>query len=337
MLVRNNIIKHPLGIELETPLLIPSFSSKGFSFNNHGESEATDALKVSKEFLTESLLVSAYDLYHKHIPYSEEFVCTDLTVIDSGGYETSHIYDLSATSKYPYPIKEWSIDKLDEVLYQWPKHKAAVIVSYDHGTERHALEMQIKLAEELFNKHSSFLSDFLVKPETDAQQYIQIENVIRGISQFGQFAIIGVTEKELGNSILNRMKNISKIRKGLDDANNNAPIHVFGSLDPITSILYFLAGAEIFDGLTWLKYAYFNGPAIYQTNFGAFHPELGIHVRDSQVRSKSIVNNLYFLERMKYIMKEFISTNDFSLFESLGVGISDLLKKSYSTFITNNK
>ena len=98
MLARSNKIIHPLGIELETPLLVPSFSSKGFGFKDKIKdslfdvSEVTDALEFSKEFLTESLLVSAYDLFYAHIPYIESTLCTDLIIIDSGGLLKSNIY-----------------------------------------------------------------------------------------------------------------------------------------------------------------------------------------------------------------------------------------------------
>lgn len=337
MLVRTNYLNHPLGFQVETPLLIPSFSSKGFSFKGNDESEAIDAFKVSKEFISEIVLVSAYDLHYNHFPYSEENIFTDITVIDSGGYETSEIYDLSATAKYSYPIKEWTIEKYEEILKNWPEYKAGIIVSYDHGMRRCLLQQQIGEAKSLFSRYDNFLTDFLIKPESDDQRYIQIKNIIDNINLLKTFSIIGVTEKELGNSILNRMTNLAKIRKALDDEKNFAPIHIFGSLDPITSILYFLAGAEIFDGLTWLKYSYFNGLASYQSNVGALHDQLGIHVRDSQIRSKSVVNNIYYLDKMKYIMKDFSISKQFKLFDQLHVGLGNFLEKSYNTFKSNSK
>lgn len=337
-LVRTTKLEHPLNISFETPLLVPSFSSKGFGFKNKDESEVSDALEVSKEFLGESVLFSAYDFYHNHIPHGEEYLVTDITFIDSGGYETSEIYDFSTTAKYSYPTKEWDLNKYEKVISEWPQHKAGIIVSYDHGKERYSLDIQINNARKFFSKHENFLSDFLIKPETDKQKYVQIENIVAKVGDLQGFSIIGVTEKELGNSILARMVNIAKIRIALDNSCNKAPIHVFGSLDPITSLLYFLAGAEIFDGLTWLKFSYFKGSAIYQSNYGALHNELGIHSRDDQVRSKSVVNNLYCLEKMKYLMRDFnASEHDFSLFNKLNKNLGDYLKESYITFQSNLK
>jgi hypothetical protein len=344
MLARSSKILHPLGYHIETPLMVPSFSSKGFGFkkktkeNDIDISEVSDALNFSKEFLTESLLVSAYDIYYGHIPFTEEQICTDITLLDSGGYESGGTYDLSTTSKYNYDLKEWRIEYLEHVLNNWPEHKATILVSFDHGNRRAMLEEQINSATELFKKFPKMLGDFLIKPETKSQEYVQVDNILDNIELIKPFDIIGVTERELGNSILQRMQNISKIRKALDEKGSNAPMHIFGSLDPVTSILYFLVGAEIFDGLTWLKYSYYNNSAIYMSNYGVLNTELGINTRDGKVRSIAITKNTYYLDKMKYIMKDFLKSHEFKLFDELGgSGFGYIIEKSYRTFESNLK
>lgn len=69
---RKSVLKHPSGQEIKTPLLIPSYSSKGFAFNKSGKSEIIEPMKTCKEFLEESLLISAYDLYYDNILGSYE-------------------------------------------------------------------------------------------------------------------------------------------------------------------------------------------------------------------------------------------------------------------------
>ncbi|QEE49116.1 hypothetical protein FUA48_05830 [Flavobacterium alkalisoli] len=342
MLARTSSLIHPLGIEIETPLLVPSFSSKGFGLKKmkgrkHDISEAAILLKFSKEFLTESLLVSGYDLYYKHIPYNEENFVTEVIFIDSGGYETGNSYDLSATTKFNYDLKAWNIDQLKQVISKWPEHKAGIIVSYDKGNHRISLEDQINCAKDLFKDYPLMMTDFLIKPETITQEYVQIENILKNIHHLEGFNFIGVTERELGNSILNRMKNISKIRIALDEIGNKAPIHVFGSLDPITSILYFLAGAEVFDGLTWLKYSYYNNSAIYTSNYGVIGGGgLGIATRDESLKTRSISRNTYYLEMLKYSMKAFVKDHNFNIFDDIGgKGFGELIEKSYTTFKSN--
>ena len=342
MLARSSELVHSLGIKIETPLLVPSFSSKGFAFKKKSKkkdpdvSEVAEALEFSKEFLTESLLVSAYDIYYNHIPFTEDDICTEITILDSGGYETGNSYDLSMTSKFNYDIKNWDVTKLEQMIQSWPEHKAAIIVSYDDGIHRFPLKTQIENAKSLFLKFPSMMSNFLIKPETDGQKYVQIDSILDRIKQMKSFGIIGLTERELGNSTLERMKNISKIREALDKNSIRSPIHIFGSLDPITSILYFLVGAEIFDGLTWLKYSYFNNCAIYTSNFGVLNPDLGIGIRDGQIKSMAISKNTYYLSKMKYTMKNFLKHKDYSLFDTLGAkGFGEIIETSYKTFESN--
>ncbi len=344
MLARSSKIKHPTGLNIETPLMVPSFSSKGFGFKKKTKkkdpdvSEVVEALEISKEFLTECLLVSAYDIFHKHITFGEEQICTDITLLDSGGYESGETYDISTTSKYNYDVKEWKRENLETVLNNWPEYKPAIIVSYDHGDQRIPLSEQITAAKDLFRKYPAMLSDFLIKPETKAQNYIKVKNIIEQIDDLKGFGIIGATEKELGNSILERMLNIAKIRSALDSSNNFVPMHIFGSLDPVTSILYFLAGAEIFDGLTWLKYSYFNNSAIYTSNYGVLNLELGINVRDTHVKSMAITKNTYYLNKMKFTLKDFLKDRDYNLFDELGgKGFGETIKNCYRTFESNLK
>lgn len=338
MKLKSRKISHPSGIQIRTPLLIPSFSSKGFATKNDGKSEICTPLKLSTEFLTESMLISAFDIHFNHIPEPQEFAfATEFVVIDSGGYETSSFYDFPNVLEFPIDsekISSWDIEKLNQVIKDWPEEYPAIIVNFDHGSIRKKLKEQIDDADQFFKQYSNMLHTFLVKPETFDQDYIQIDSVIDCIKLFNKFDIIAFTEKELDSSILKRMKNIQIIREALDMANVDKPIHIFGSLDPITSILYFLAGAEIFDGLTWLRYSYHRGTAMYTSNFSVLDNSVGISTHDDRVKAQSVVNNLQFLNNLKIKMINFISTQSFNEFESLGFpGFSGILENSYSTFI----
>jgi len=81
---RTSILKHPLGIEISTPLLIPSYSSKGFAMHD-GKSELCNIMIFTKEFIYETQLLSAYDIYYRHMLDTMELNPTQLTIIDSGG------------------------------------------------------------------------------------------------------------------------------------------------------------------------------------------------------------------------------------------------------------
>src|SRR5688500_5201088 len=102
MRARKSKLIHPSGSTLDTPLLIPSFSSKGFSVDKDGISETATALKITSESIYESMLISAYDIHYGYIPLGEiSGAFPQITFVDSGGYETSDSFDLSTTFKHP--------------------------------------------------------------------------------------------------------------------------------------------------------------------------------------------------------------------------------------------
>jgi hypothetical protein len=63
LLARSSTIQHPNGSKINTPLLVPSFSSKGMYINQDGVSELNKIYSIASEYITESMLVSAFDIY----------------------------------------------------------------------------------------------------------------------------------------------------------------------------------------------------------------------------------------------------------------------------------
>ncbi|MCC7001654.1 MAG: hypothetical protein IT357_05835, partial [Gemmatimonadaceae bacterium] len=134
---------------------------------------------------------------------------------------------------------------------------------------------QIATCAKLLAQYPDQLHAVLIKPRDRRARHIDIDDVVRNVASLSQFSIVGFTEKELGDSCLSRMEAIARIRLALDDAGLRAkPIHIFGSLDPVSVCLYFVSGAEIFDGLTWLRYGYYEGSAMYIQNCAARLHEL---------------------------------------------------------------
>ena len=267
MLCRTSKLIHPAsGASLDTPLLVPSFSSKAFGFGHDGKPEVHRVLDVAREFITRTCLVSAYDVYYGYVPQPQDLTITvDLMFLDSGGYEVSDDRDLSAVEKPVHRPEEWDAEKLKAIWYRWPDGLPAVFVSYDHSNHRRPVTEQLRDAKQAALAKPGHLHSFLLKPQ--AQEERNLEPALRALdAQFGElsgFQLLGVTEKELGCSPLDRMVRIARLRQALNDASIRIPIHVFGALDPLSVCLYFVAGAEVFDGLTWSRYAYASGQCVY--------------------------------------------------------------------------
>jgi hypothetical protein len=171
------------------------------------------------------------------------------------------------------------------------------------------------------------LTEFLVKPETRKKdrQYIEMDSVIKHIKELNNFDIIGFTEKELGKSLLDRINNIAKIRYKLAENNMKQLIHIFGSLDTLSTPLYFVCGADIFDGLTWLRYSYNNGHTIYQQN--EWIENLSFNRDDVYLRQTTFIRNFDYLQGLTLQMKRFLKSYNFGEFKPH----AELLKKAWNS------
>lgn len=311
MFARSSTIRHrKSGISLQTPLLIPSFSSKGFARSKDGRSEIRKILAASGEFLTEAFLISAYDVFYGHIPPPSELPFTpELIFLDSGGYEISTDTDYSSViDPLPAP-KPWDLPKLKNVLDEWPDEIPIVIVSYDHHDERKTVAEQIGNARKFFRDYPQHLHLLLLKPEKATQTLMDeaLKSAFADAAQLGSFDLVGLTEKELGRSMLDRMVQIARLRRAMDEAGVQIPIHVFGSLDPISVCLYYVSGAELFDGLTWIRYGYSDdGRCLYTHNLSVL--KYGINVSDNQAKSRAMAGNYYYLQDLQLRLREFEST-----------------------------
>jgi hypothetical protein len=292
--------------------LVPSFSSKGFKVSSEGRSEIETILASSANFLTETYLISAYDVGHKHLPAPRDLPFKpELLFLDSGGYEVSGDRDLSCVQESPPGKKAWTCQDLKAVLDDWPPEIATVLVSYDHPKERKPFVEQVAAARELF-KGRPHLWAMLIKPQSAREETLNesLAEAMARADELGSFDLVGVTEKEIGRSPLERMEKIARLRRAMDEAGLKAPIHVFGALDPLSACLYFLAGAEVFDGLTWIRYAYEDGRCVYASNNGAM--KFGLHVRENEVKSRVMANNVYALQNLQQRLREFDATRDFN-------------------------
>jgi len=321
MLIRRSSLNHPLDVSIDMPRLVPSFSSKGFPFFDDEEtgqklSEVTNALENAGPTISDSILLSAYDLSHRYLRSPDRFYGNkEIVIIDSGGYELSLEFDSTEPMQKPYePNANYDIGAYREVLANLPTQYPIAITNFDHGSRGKSIEKQILDARKLFNEFPGFLHDFIVKPTTERQRFVDITEVERHVDKMRRFHIVGVTEKELGGNLLDRLVKIAHLRSAMNRKSVDAPIHVWGGLDPVVSPLYFLAGAEIFDGVSWLRYGYHNDAAIPRDAYAAM--ELGVQTPWRRAEALRLAKNISYLEDLTIRMRTFVDEGgrDFCVF-----------------------
>ena len=299
-------------------MIVPSYSSRAV------DDDIKEVVDVTRRFVTGPVLVSAYDI--KHFGIKQQMLGnSSLSFLDSGGYEAGKESDFSEVEDPRDRKPGWSKGQYREVISKWDFSKPTVLVNYDNHNRREKLETQIASAKKNVRNHPRACHTLLIKSEPAGRKlrkkervYVNIDRVRGLVDQLSEFSIIGVTEKELGNSIFERMKNIAKLRKCLSSNGLNTPIHVFGSLDPVTTPLFFLSGADIFDGLTWLRYAFYNKVAIYRQNSHALDHNVPLGFRDGELTAHVHVNNYRFLGTMQEEMKQFLINQNWNAFGEHG-------------------
>jgi hypothetical protein len=298
----------------KTPALVPSFSSKAFE-----RDDVRDVLGFAQQLITEQILVSAYDIHYHRIPTKLTF--PSLVFLDSGGYEASQDQDLSDTRPLVRVPQKWTMRMHAATVAGWDFGTPTVLVSYDHPKLRRPIKDQIRRAKNLFDRYPNAASETLFKPESGRAPYVNIDEIVRHRHELSGFSVIGFTEKELGPSVLKRMIAIARVRRALQEIHLELPIHVFGSLDTVSTPLYFLAGADIFDGLTWLRYAFHEGSTIYKYHYAAL--STGIHVDDYKLNAQCWNNNYYYMLNMQAQMGRFVTTGDFASFRWHGTFLKE--------------
>ena len=318
MLAKRRVLKLD-GVDLErTPLLVPSFSSKGFP-------DVAKIIETTEEVIEGAIVISAYDLHYGEIKPPFDFA--SLIFLDSGGYEASKDTELSDFGERPHAPRSWTQAMHEAELARWKPTVRTVLISYDHPKERLPMRNQIERAKRMAPGRKGVLREILIKPETKAQTLLKVDTILAQVRAFADFAVIGVTEKEIGNTILGRMENIARLRMALDKVGLEIPIHVFGSLDTIATPLYFLAGADIFDGLTWLRFAFHSGYTMYKHNYGAL--ELGVTAKAHIVDGRCWFHNYRYLVDLQLEMRRFLNNGDFGCFRFH----ADLFKKAHDSMI----
>ncbi|EKV01607.1 hypothetical protein Lepto7375DRAFT_3780 [Leptolyngbya sp. PCC 7375] len=305
-------------IDVNTPILIPSFSSRGFP-------EVKSIYLQMRDFIVDVSLVSAYDLHYGFI--DSDIYCSDLVFIDSGGYETQIITYTSALDDV-YAVREgcsiqsWRIQDYEAILDGLEPNSQFVFISYDSHNLTSTLD-QIKTSSNFFEKYPNIASEILLKPENKESNLINWEFIVNNVNYFSNFSIIGVTEKELGKSILERCQNLLRLRSALYENGCNIPIHVLGCLDPALIITYFLCGADIFDGLAWLRYSFFEGLALYNSTSIILQE----HWEISEIDLPKLygVRNLQVLNNLSNAMQKFYRTQNLNEFDEWKLVMPNIL------------
>lgn len=225
--------------ELKTPFFFPAVSTVKTNFS---PMEYVDLLRKVQY---PGYLVSAYDIYGEKDEDKRELIkkvseSTEqglFTFLDSGNYES-----------YWHKDSKWTINKLESILKEI---SVDFCFSYDVFWNNKQKEY-IKETITQIAKTASFQKRGTTVPIIHSTPEL-VPKIIKQVVDQINPEVVSVPERELGYSIFERAKAVKLIRDELNKTEAPIPLHLLGTGNPISILIYSLCGADMYDGLEWCK------------------------------------------------------------------------------------
>lgn len=283
-------------VQVNTPLLVPSFSTRGFPLIG-------DIYATMKSRLFGVCLVSALDLSRSNVPQS---VTDDVNLVflDSGQYEARNWSTTNEESRSGDEAIDWKREEYRAIARGIGEVNNVVLVNYDLNN---GLMQQIDEAKEDFSSAPHAACDFLAKPESPAR-LLNIARLAKYAKGLSEFDIVGLTAREAGESLVERCRTLVMLRNALSDVGLDSPIHVFGAISPLEVMTYFLCGADVFDGLNWLRLS-FRDQASVPIEESAFESGKAI-LNDTELLVEEWTENLSYLYRLQSSLQRYCGNHD---------------------------
>ena len=278
-------------VGVPTPLIVPSFSSRGFP-------NLSDIWEELSNRLYGVCLVSAFDVAQGAIP-KDVTDLVNVVVWDSGSFETGNGHmEFNGHHATSTPVK-WTRKRYQDTLKNIGAGSNAIVVNFDQVGP---LEEQIFRASEDFALVPLAASDFLVKPASEMEM-INLPKLGLYLDQLAHVSVVGIAAREAGDSLLTRCCSIVMLRDMLNEAGLDTPIHVFGAINPYEVLAYFFCGADIFDGLNWLRCLFRNSGSIPIAESAT--EDFQWNLTDSELRMQAWTHNLRFLFQLQEGIQQF--------------------------------
>jgi len=227
------------GKALRLPIYFPSISSVKTGLSPF------DYYNVLKALQQTHFLVSAFDIDKSF--QRTEFIKALKTnrnedgaiiLMDSGNYESYWMRD-----------KSWSIDGFNEILKQ---EVSDLAFCYDNQFPPDNLKenaigvvMSTRKSQEVANA-TSIIPIIHCKKENLNDAVLELCNQTNS-------PMVSIPERILGDGLLERVQTVTNLRRELNKLDNYTFIHLLGTGNPFSLLLFSLAGADSFDGLEWCQ------------------------------------------------------------------------------------
>jgi hypothetical protein len=159
-------------------------------------------------------------------------------MLDSGNYES-----------YWRKDRKWTSKSYERVLNSTPHHLAMI---YDNYDLMRGITKNIAGIEKETERQRKLASGGVVVPIIHASP-AKLIKVTKEIANRLRPLLLAIPERELGEGVIERVVTLVRIRRELNKLGTYIPIHLLGTGNPQSLLLFSVFGADTFDGLEWCQ------------------------------------------------------------------------------------
>jgi queuine/archaeosine tRNA-ribosyltransferase len=280
---------------VQFPVFVPSIST--IKTNYH----PLDYLKLLVKIKYPYLLISAYD-----ICYSFSKLKNELSELLDEANKNGQIIFLDS-GNYEFFWNKFNPWYEDLYFRKLKKLKVDFSFSFD-GKDEQKKEDEKNFKSVLLQEE--FAGNSIVVPIMQNNDGRSLEEVALSYAKKLNPTILAIPERILGNGIINRAKALKKIRDKIDTFNKEILIHLLGTGNPRSILIYIFAGADCFDGLEWCQTA-------VEPNSGLLYhfqqTDLFLELNNTEVdyTTNTLINNLNYYNSFINEIHDSIRDNKF--------------------------
>lgn len=190
-------------------------------------------------------LVSAYDIANipdEHDEIFKEHIDSAASkgisiLLDSGNYESY------------WKTSSWSQKDFHSILN---KTSCKMAFCYDIQSPPVDIELHKRIMLTNWCKDKKYSNGKIVIPIIHGiKDYIP--SLCKYIAKETKSPVVAVPERRLGDSLIERAKMVAEIRLALNENGEFTKLHLLGTGNPISIVVYSIMGANSFDGLEWCQ------------------------------------------------------------------------------------
>lgn len=285
------------GITVPAPTFFPAISSVKSNV------QPIEDLMIVRAIKYPQFLISAHDVHYAN-PGHRKRIDTllrdavrggQIVLLDSGNYEAF----------WREREKWWSSRRFARILRSTPSHLAFAFDEWKARGDSRTLAKRVEAAvlrDHHSAGHASVVPIVHGPPDLMPGTVTEVARRLRPI-------VVAVPERELGEGLYQRAAAVARIRGRLNRLGHYCCLHLLGTGNPLSILVYAMAGADSFDGLEWCRTTvdYETARLHHLSQWDMFSRQSGLELRKLPYRAGALIHNLSFysqwMDRIRWAIR----------------------------------